>query len=135
MHVSSPHPILEGIRPSLLRMYCRAICYPLEASSSIFSVASQILYQAQHSLPSTSAIPVRYQALCCHLRNWGMSGETVLHEHLRDRSPFVCPVRGRRVHEEQIVASTRAVYPGSGRGGRVKPYSCLVCIQLESSGA
>src|SRR3954465_9620359 len=64
-----------------------------------------------------------------------VSGETVLHEHLWDRSPFVCPVRGRREHEEQIVASTRAVYPGSGRGGRVKPYSCLVCIELESSGA
>src|SRR3954467_11317483 len=64
-----------------------------------------------------------------------MSGETVLHEHLWDRSPFVCPVRGRREHEEQIVVSTRAVYPGSGRGGRVKPYSCLVCIGLERSGA
>src|SRR4051812_8557418 len=64
-----------------------------------------------------------------------MSGETVLHEHLWDRSPFVCPVRGRREHKEQIVASTRAVYPGSGRGGRVKPYSCLVCIEWESSGA
>src|SRR3954465_8248273 len=62
-------------------------------------------------------------------------GKTVLHEHLWDRSPFVCPVRGRREHKEQIVASTRAVYPGSGRGGRVKPYSCLVCIELESSGA
>src|SRR3954468_14196619 len=64
-----------------------------------------------------------------------MAGDTVLHEHLWDRSPFVCPVRGRRVHGEQIEASTRAVYPGSGRGGRVKPYSCLVCIGLESSGA
>src|SRR3954471_6076507 len=64
-----------------------------------------------------------------------MSGETVLHEHLWDRSPFVCPVRGRREHEEQIVAGTRAVYPASGRDGRVKPYSCLVVIQLESSGA
>src|SRR4051812_14581255 len=64
-----------------------------------------------------------------------MSGETVLHEHLWDRSPFVCPVRGRREHEEQIVVNTRAVYPGLGRGGRVKPYSCLACIGLESSGA
>src|SRR3954468_24868292 len=64
-----------------------------------------------------------------------MSGETVLHEHLWDRSPFVRSARGRREHEEQIVASTRAVYQGSGRGGRVKPYSCLVVIQLESSGA
>src|SRR3954462_13605908 len=38
--------------------------------------------------------------------------------------------RGRRVHGEQIVASTRAVCPGSGRGGRVKPYSCcgLYCF-------
>src|SRR3989337_775550 len=71
MHVSSAPPILEGIRPSLLRTYCRAIRYPLEASSSIFSVASQNLCQAQHSLPSTAAIPVRYRALCCHLRNWG----------------------------------------------------------------
>src|SRR3954466_12258644 len=71
MHVSSAPPILEGIRPSLLRTYYRAIHYPLEASSSIFLVASQILCQAQHSLPSTAAIPVRYRALCCHLRNWG----------------------------------------------------------------
>src|SRR4051812_48292443 len=70
-----------------------------------------------------------------HLSSTPLLGETVLHEHLWDRSPFVCPVRGRRVHEEQIVVSTRAVYPGSGRGGRVKPYSCLVCIQWESSGA
>src|SRR3954462_1475867 len=70
-----------------------------------------------------------------HVR-WGIvSGETVLHEHLWDRSPFVCPVRGRREHKEQIVASTRAVYPGSGRDGRVKPYSCLACIELGSSGA
>src|SRR4051812_35456304 len=36
--------------------------------------------------------------------------------------------RGRREHGEQIEASTRAVYPGSGRDERVKPYSCLVCI-------
>src|SRR3989337_2256922 len=71
MHVSSAPPILEGIRPSLMRTYCRAIRYPLEASSSIFLVASQILCQAQHSLPSTAAIPVWYQALCCHLRNCG----------------------------------------------------------------
>src|SRR3954471_20798024 len=49
--------------------------------------------------------------------------------------PLCCPVRGRREHKEQIVASTRAVYPGSGRDGRVKPYSCLACIQWESSGA
>src|SRR3954470_6410113 len=49
--------------------------------------------------------------------------------------PLCCPVIGRREHKEQIVASTRAVYPGSGRDGRVKPYSCLVCIQWESSGA
>src|SRR4051812_39257690 len=71
MHVSSPPPILEGIRPSVLCKYYREIRYPLEASSSIFSVVSQILCQAQHSLPSTAAIPVRYRALCCHLRNWG----------------------------------------------------------------
>src|SRR3954470_2378902 len=64
-----------------------------------------------------------------------MSGETVVHEHLWDRRPFVCPVRGRREHKEQIVASTRAVYSRWGRGGRVIPYSCLVVIQLESSGA
>src|SRR3954466_10880078 len=70
MHVFSPPPILEGIRPSLLRMYFLAILSSFEASSSIFLVASQILYQAQHSLPSTAAIPVRYRALCCHLRNW-----------------------------------------------------------------
>src|SRR4051812_8913645 len=35
---------------------------------------------------------------------------------------------GRREHGEQIEASTRAVYPGSGRDGRVKPYSCLVVL-------
>src|SRR4051812_33291752 len=50
---------------------CRAIRYSLEASSSIFSVASQILCQVHHSLPSTAAIQVWYRALCCHLRNWG----------------------------------------------------------------
>src|SRR3954464_15252953 len=55
-------------------------------------------------------------------------GETVLLEHLWGRGPFVCPVRGRRVRGEQIEASTRAVYPGSGRDGRVKPYSCLVVL-------
>src|SRR3954465_2788957 len=57
-----------------------------------------------------------------------MSGETVLLEHLWGRGPFVCPVRGRREHKEQIEASTRAVYPGSGRDGHVKPYSCLVVL-------
>src|SRR4051812_48431510 len=57
-----------------------------------------------------------------------LSGETVLLEHLWGRGPFVCPVRGRREHREQIEASTRAVYPGSGRDGRVKPYSCLVVL-------
>src|SRR3989337_2061890 len=71
MHVSSAPPILEGIQPSLLRAYCRAIRYPLETSSSIFSVASQILCQIHHCLPSTVAIPVWYRALCFHLRNWG----------------------------------------------------------------
>src|SRR6266511_353086 len=71
MHVSSAPPILEGIQPSLLRTYCWAIRYPWEACSSIFSVASQVLCQVHHSLPSTSAIPVLYRALCCHLRNWG----------------------------------------------------------------
>src|SRR5215216_2122350 len=71
MHVSSAPPILEGTQPSLRRTYCRAIRYPLEDSSSIFSVASQFLCQAHYSLPSTAAIPVRYRALCCHLRNWG----------------------------------------------------------------
>src|SRR4051812_49765068 len=50
------------------------------------------------------------------------------------RGPFVCPVRGRREHKEQIEASTRAVYPGSGRDGRVKPYSCLVCIEQRTCG-
>src|SRR3954451_4460411 len=57
-----------------------------------------------------------------------VSGETVLLEHLWGRGPFVCPVRGRREHKEQIEVSTRAVYPGSGRDGRVKPYSCLVVL-------
>src|SRR3954468_19579755 len=52
----------------------------------------------------------------------------VRREHLWGRSPFRCPVRGRREHGEQIKASTRAVYPGSGRDGRVKPYSCLVVL-------
>src|SRR3954468_20722027 len=70
-----------------------------------------------------------------HLPDKDVGGEAVPHEHLWDRSPFVCPVRGRREHKEQIVASTRAVYPGSGRDGRVKPYSCLACIEWESSGA
>src|SRR3954468_16315731 len=76
---------------------------------------------------------IRRQDLCCQERI--LSGETVLREHLWGRGPFVCPVRGRREHKEEIEASTRAVYPGSGRDGRVKPYSCLVCIELGSSGA
>src|SRR3989337_4494887 len=67
MHVSSAPLILEGRQSSLLRMYCRAIRYPLEASSSLFLVASQIPCQLHHSLPSIAAIPVRYRALCCHL--------------------------------------------------------------------
>ena len=49
--------------------------------------------------------------------------------------PLVRAVRERREHKEQIVVSTRAVYPGSGRDGRVKPYSCLDCIECGSSGA
>ena len=64
-----------------------------------------------------------------------MSGKLVAHEHLWDRSPFYGTARERREHEERIEGHTRAVYPGSGRDGRVKPYSCLVCIELESSGA
>src|SRR3989337_4396235 len=71
MHVSSAPPILEGIEPALLRMYCRAIRYPWEASSSLFSVASQIRYQIHHCLPSIAVIPVWYRALCCHLRILG----------------------------------------------------------------
>ena len=69
------------------------------------------------------------------LSSMHLSGETVHHEHLWDRSPFVCAVRGRREHEEQIVVNTRAVYPGSGRDVRVKPYSCLGCIEFLGSGA
>ena len=61
-----------------------------------------------------------------------MSGETVHHEHLWDRSPFVRAVRERREHKEQIVVSTRAVYPGSGRDGRVKPYSCLIVLSWRA---
>src|SRR3989337_1317676 len=71
MHVSSAPPILEGIEPALLRMYCRAIRYPLETSSSIFAVASQIRCQIHHCLPSIAAVPVWYRALCCHLHNLG----------------------------------------------------------------
>src|SRR3990170_7381330 len=71
MHVSSAPLILEGREPSLLRTYCQEIRYPLEASSSLFSVASQIPCWINHSLPSIAAIPVWYRALCCHLRNLG----------------------------------------------------------------
>src|SRR4051812_12194053 len=71
MHVSSAPLILEGREPSLLRMYCQAIRYPLEASSLIFSVTSQIPCQLNHSLSSIAAIKVWYRALCCHLRNLG----------------------------------------------------------------
>ena len=42
--------------------------------------------------------------------------------------PLVRAVRERMEHKEQIVESTRAVYPGSGRDGRVKPYSCLIVL-------
>src|SRR3954463_8614469 len=69
-----------------------------------------------------------YFSFLVHLAKMRVSGETVLLEHLWGRGPFVCPVRGRRVRGEQIEASTRAVYPGSGRDGRVKPYSCLVVL-------
>src|SRR3989337_100442 len=71
MHVSSAPLILEGREPSLLRTYCQAIRYPLEASSSLFSATSQIPCQINHSLPSIAAIPVWYPALCCHLCNLG----------------------------------------------------------------
>src|SRR3990170_3381141 len=71
MHVSSAPPILYDIELSLLRTYYRAIRYPLEASSSLFSVASQIRCQIHHCLPSIAAILVWYRALCCHLRNLG----------------------------------------------------------------
>src|SRR3989337_3311403 len=71
MHVSSAPLILEGREPSLLRTYCQAIRYPLEASSSLFSVASLIPCRINHSLPSIAAIPVWYRALCCHLHNLG----------------------------------------------------------------
>src|SRR3954463_13931998 len=73
-----------------------------------------------------------YFSFLVHILNFRMSGETVLLEHLWGRGPFVCPVRGRRVRGEQIEASTRAVYPGSGRDGRVKPYSCLVVLNWGS---
>src|SRR3954466_5337498 len=81
--------------------------------------------------------PVNCPAVICLPRI--VSGETVLHEHLWDRSPFVCPVRGRRVHKEQIGAThTRKhteILPSFGPHGCVKPYCCLACIGLESSGA
>ena len=64
-----------------------------------------------------------------------MSGKLTAHGHLWDRSPFYGTARERREHKEQIVEITQVVYPGSGRDGRVKPYSCLVCIELGSSGA
>src|SRR3989337_324049 len=71
MHVSSAPLILEGREPSLLHTYCQAIRYPLEASSSLFSVAAQIPCQIHHSRPSILAFPVWCRALCCHLRNLG----------------------------------------------------------------
>src|SRR3989337_1907768 len=71
MRVSFAPLILEGRQPSLLRTYFQVIRYPLEASSSIFSVASPIPCQLHLSLPSIPAILVRYRALCCHLRNLG----------------------------------------------------------------
>src|SRR5664279_548049 len=71
MHVSSAPLILEGRQPFLLRTYWHEIRYPLEASSALFSVTSQIPCQINHSLPSIAAIPVWYRALCCHLRNLG----------------------------------------------------------------
>src|SRR3989337_446303 len=71
MHVSSAPLIQEGREPYLLHTYCRAIRYPLEASSSLFSVACQIPCQIHYCLPSIAAILVWYRALCCHLRNLG----------------------------------------------------------------
>src|SRR3989337_1312077 len=71
MHVSFAPLILEGRQPSLLRTYCWAIRYPLEASSLSFSATFQIPCQIHHSLPSITAIPVWYPAFSCHLRNLG----------------------------------------------------------------
>src|SRR3989337_16300 len=71
MHVSSAPLTLGGRQPSLLRTYCRAIRYPLEASSLTLSATFQILCQIHHSLPSIAAIPVWYPAFSYHLRNLG----------------------------------------------------------------
>ena len=49
--------------------------------------------------------------------------------------PLACVVRGRREHKEQIVEITQAVYPGSGRDGRVKPYSCLIVYCVGELGS
>ena len=62
-------------------------------------------------------------------------GKLSSHEHLWDRSPFYVAVRERREHGEQIEERTRAVLPRFGPRGRVKPYSCLGCIEFLSSGA
>src|ERR1041384_344940 len=71
MHVSSAHLILEGRYPSLLRVLSRAIRYPVEASTLLFAVTSQIRCQNNQNLPSISTVPVWYRAWCCHLRNLG----------------------------------------------------------------
>src|SRR4051812_8547167 len=73
MHVSSAPLVLEGRQPSLPCMYWQEIRYPLEASSSKFSVVSQIPCQINHSLPSIAIIPLWYRAFGCHLRNLGIT--------------------------------------------------------------
>src|SRR3990170_4990518 len=69
MHVSSAPLILEGRQPSLLRTYCQAIRYPLEASSLSLSASLQIPCQLHHSSPSIAAIPAWYPAFSGHLHN------------------------------------------------------------------
>src|SRR5664279_18742 len=92
MHVSSAHLILEGREPSLLRTYCQAIRYPLEASASLFSVNSQMPCQSHRSVPSISATPVWYRALCCHLRNLGT---TTFCDHVTCRPTSTSPIHFR----------------------------------------
>ena len=69
MHVSYARLILKGRQPSLLRTYWRAIRYPLEASSSLFSETFQIPCQSHRSLPSIAAISLCYPVFSGHLRN------------------------------------------------------------------
>src|SRR6266567_7882389 len=99
MHVSFEPLNLEDRRPSLLRTYCRATRYALEACSSSFSATSQILSLIHLPVPSISAIPVCFPAFSDHHR---IQGTTTFCDPLTcvPISPSLFQFRGFSVHQQ-----------------------------------